>query len=295
MLISVITTTYNRDKLLLRLFNALQKQTNYNFEWILIDDGSEEKYQAAISKIMESITIFKKYIFHQKNQGKHAALNLAFQHISGDVTVIVDSDDKPLPNMISEIISKWTTKRLNDPALAAIIFEKGSDERKALQVIKDNGVRANINNYRYFNGLSGDLAETFKSSILIKYHFPVQDNEKFLSEDYIWIDIGKKYDAIFYHQIIYLTEYLPLGLTNNIHKTMWNNPKGTLLNLEKRVGIQVPIKLKFKFNIMLNVFILHNKVNLFKELKKTKNPLLSLLVWPASCVVYFYYYFKYGE
>ena len=62
MLVSVITTTYNRDKLLLRLFNTLQKQSNYNFEWIVIDDGSDKKFQEVFSKIERTETIFKKRI-----------------------------------------------------------------------------------------------------------------------------------------------------------------------------------------------------------------------------------------
>ena len=295
MLVSVITTTYNRDKLLLRLFNTLQKQSNYNFEWIVIDDGSDKKFQEVFSKIERTETIFKKRIFHQCNQGKHAALNNAFNHIKGEVTVIIDSDDIVLPNTIDTIIKKWTNSRLADPTLAAIIFERGTESGEPLNIIKDNNKRANINQYRYFNNLNGDLAETYKSSIIKKYHFPVQKNEKILSEDYVWIDIGRKYDAIFYHQILYQTKYLSSGLTHDIHQIMWKNPIGSLMNTEKRVGIRVPFKLQIKFNIMFEIFVRRNKLSLTKELRKTKYPKLAVVLWPVSFLVYCYYHLKYGE
>lgn len=295
MFVSVITPTYNRGELLLRLFNTLQEQSNYNFEWIVVDDGSEDKFQGVFSEIEKTKTIFKKRILHQNNQGKHAALNKAFNYIKGKVSVIIDSDDIALPNTIDQIIKEWTNERLNDPTLAAIIFEKGTESGKPLQVIKDDNKKVNINQYRYFNNLTGDLAETYKSSILKKYRFPVQKNEKFLSEDYIWIDIGRKYNAVFCHQILYMTKYLSSGLTHNMHQIMWENPIGSLMNVEKRVSIEVPLKLQIKFNIMFDIFIKKNNVKLMKELKKTRYPQLAILLWPISILIYYYYCFKYGE
>ncbi|MHC5865476.1 glycosyltransferase family 2 protein, partial [Streptococcus pyogenes] len=40
MKISIITATYNREKLLSRLYKSLCEQTCKDFEWIVIDDGS---------------------------------------------------------------------------------------------------------------------------------------------------------------------------------------------------------------------------------------------------------------
>ena len=41
-IISVITSTRNREKILPRVFNSLKKQTYKNFEWIVCDDASED-------------------------------------------------------------------------------------------------------------------------------------------------------------------------------------------------------------------------------------------------------------
>ncbi|MCM1235166.1 MAG: glycosyltransferase family 2 protein, partial [Ruminococcus flavefaciens] len=38
--ITIITPTYNRADLLPRLYESLLKQTNTDFEWMVIDDGS---------------------------------------------------------------------------------------------------------------------------------------------------------------------------------------------------------------------------------------------------------------
>ena len=38
MLVSIITTVYNRKKELIRLFRSLENQTDKEFEWIVVDD-----------------------------------------------------------------------------------------------------------------------------------------------------------------------------------------------------------------------------------------------------------------
>ena len=43
MKVSICTPTYNRAHCLDRLYNSLVNQTSKDFEWIIIDDGSNDK------------------------------------------------------------------------------------------------------------------------------------------------------------------------------------------------------------------------------------------------------------
>ena len=40
MTLTVFTPTYNRASMLPRLYESLRSQTCYDFEWLIIDDGS---------------------------------------------------------------------------------------------------------------------------------------------------------------------------------------------------------------------------------------------------------------
>ena len=40
--ISILTPTYNRGKLLLPLYDSLKNLTFEDFEWLIVDDGSED-------------------------------------------------------------------------------------------------------------------------------------------------------------------------------------------------------------------------------------------------------------
>ena len=68
-LVSIITPTYNRARLLIRLWSSLNKQKFTNFEWIIIDDGSTDDTKKKIEKLNDERI---KY-FNQPNKGVNAA------------------------------------------------------------------------------------------------------------------------------------------------------------------------------------------------------------------------------
>ena len=41
-LLTIFTPTYNREHTLPRLYESLKRQTNMNFEWLVINDGSTD-------------------------------------------------------------------------------------------------------------------------------------------------------------------------------------------------------------------------------------------------------------
>ena len=41
--IALLTATYNHPKELMKLFDSLEKQSDKNFTWVIINDGSEEE------------------------------------------------------------------------------------------------------------------------------------------------------------------------------------------------------------------------------------------------------------
>ena len=47
--ITVFTPTYNRAKLLRRVYDSLVRQTNQRFKWLVIDDGSTDDTKAVVN------------------------------------------------------------------------------------------------------------------------------------------------------------------------------------------------------------------------------------------------------
>ena len=105
MLITVFTPTYNRAKLLPRLYKSLQEQTNKDFEWVIVDDGSTDNTKEVIDNIItQQENDFPIRYFYKENGGKHTAINQGAKEAKGELFFIADSDDVLLfRNSISTI------------------------------------------------------------------------------------------------------------------------------------------------------------------------------------------------
>ena len=66
--ITIFTPTYNREKLLPRLYNSLVEQENNNFIWLVVDDGSNDNTKELITSFIKENKIKIEYIY-QSNAG----------------------------------------------------------------------------------------------------------------------------------------------------------------------------------------------------------------------------------
>ena len=100
--ITIFTPTFNRAYLLPQLYQSLISQSNQNFIWLIIDDGSFDDTQELIDSWKAEDKIEIQYFF-QSNQGMHGAHNTAYQKCTTELNICIDSDDF-LPNDAVDII-----------------------------------------------------------------------------------------------------------------------------------------------------------------------------------------------
>ena len=105
-MITVFTPTFNRGHLIDTLYQSLLKQTNKDFEWIVIDDGSTDRTEAYFTEILAKHNPFEIIYRTQPNGGKHRAINAGVQIAKGELFFIVDSDDYLTEDAI-EKLSEW--------------------------------------------------------------------------------------------------------------------------------------------------------------------------------------------
>ena len=128
--ITIITATFNRAYTLKRLYKSIKNQTNKDFEWIVIDDGSQDETRNLLRKWKDDNFINMDYI-KQENMGKHVALNRGIEMANGKMIFIVDSDDYIVKNAIEIIINK-EKEISNKKDFAGIAFNKGYNENKII-------------------------------------------------------------------------------------------------------------------------------------------------------------------
>lgn len=124
--ISIVIPAYNEEDSLKPLFIELKKVFNemkdFEFEVIIVDDGSTDNSLKILNEIKREDSRFK-FISFQKNYGKSAALSVGFKYATGDLIVTMDADlqDDPheIPNLINKIdegfdlVSGWKKVRFD--------------------------------------------------------------------------------------------------------------------------------------------------------------------------------------
>lgn len=66
--ITIFTPTYNRGYILDKCYKSLIRQTNKDFVWLIIDDGSTDNTKELVKKWQSENSIEIEYI-HQKKSG----------------------------------------------------------------------------------------------------------------------------------------------------------------------------------------------------------------------------------
>lgn len=109
-LISALIPAYNEEECLHELYkrvsSVLSKLENYDYEILIINDGSKDK----TLEILHDLNAKDKhlqYINLARNYGKEIAMAAGLDYVKGDVVVILDADLQIPPEYIPEMLSYY--------------------------------------------------------------------------------------------------------------------------------------------------------------------------------------------
>lgn len=102
--LSIIVPAYNVEKYIVNcLESVLQQQTSFEYEIIVVNDGSTDATPALLENYREYPNI---QILNQNNQGLSAARNAGIACSKGEYLCFVDSDDELTPGSLECLVTK---------------------------------------------------------------------------------------------------------------------------------------------------------------------------------------------
>lgn len=108
--VTILIPCYNEEASLPKMAEALtslmQQQNQYQWEVLLINDGSKDHTLDYIKAINSRDSRFG-YVSLSRNFGKEAAMLAGFDRASGDCVVIMDADLQHPPTTIPEMLKEW--------------------------------------------------------------------------------------------------------------------------------------------------------------------------------------------
>ena len=109
-LVSIVCPCYNEEAMLPLYYEAMQKTvfsqlTDYDFELILINDGSKDKTLSILRELAKTDDRVK-YISFSRNFGKEAAMYAGLRNAKGDYVCVMDVDLQDPPEMIADMLAR---------------------------------------------------------------------------------------------------------------------------------------------------------------------------------------------
>lgn len=284
--ITVLTPTYNRGKLLQKLYKSLCDQACKDFEWLIVDDGSLDDTSDCVEQMKETAA-FPIYYYKKENGGKHTALNYAYQFILTPLTFIVDSDDLLTKDAISYINKIYENYR-EEKDLCGFSFLRGKPDGGYLSTsgVPQDGMKESYVECRINRGIGGDMAEVWYTHCLKEYPFPEFRGEKFLGEDIVWVRMAENYKMRFFNHVVYISDYLEDGLTNNRRKHNINSPNGCVARAEAFLDSKACIKIKIKSMFQYQIYGKLAGKKSGELLSNSRNKILYYIVFLPSQLIY---------
>ncbi len=226
--ITIFTPTYNRAYCLDQVYQSLIQQTNQDFIWLVIDDGSTDNTKELVDNWIVDKKIEIQY-HYQKNTGMHGGHNAAYALITTELNVCIDSDDYMPTNAIEKILLYYPNIKGN-PKYAGLVALDADKTGKIIGTkIPDSIKETTLSDIYNKHKVKGDKKLVYKTAILKKYpNYPIFKGEKFVPLGTLYLMIDQDYKLKPINEVLCIVEYLEDGSSKNILKQYKKNPEGFL-------------------------------------------------------------------
>ncbi len=198
MFFTVFTPCYKSTATLLKAYKSLENQTIKDFEWILIDDHSQDETPKMILEIANKASFPVKYKLLEQNHYGGKSLYEASLIASGKCLTILDHDDI-LPYNALENAKKYLLKYGGNSKIGGLIGRCINEKGVLIgRPFKNEVEITDYANIRYKDGILSEMMTFIYTNIIIEHN-------KVMKAGYyygvLWEAISEKYNFIFVNDV----------------------------------------------------------------------------------------------
>ncbi|WKB80781.1 glycosyltransferase family 2 protein [Cellulophaga lytica] len=288
--ITVFTPTYNRAYCLDQVYQSLVKQTNQDFLWLVIDDGSTDNTKELIENWIIEDKIAIQY-HYQENLGMHGGHNAAYRLITTELNVCVDSDDFMPIDAIEKILYHYPSIKDN-PKFAGLV---GLDADKKGDIIGSkipkNIEETTLSEIYNVHKASGDKKLVYKTKVVKKYPaYPIYKGERFVPLGILYLMIDQDYKLKPINEVLCIVEYLEDGSSKNILRQYKRHPEGFLYS--RIIEMKYSKSIKYTFTRAMHYIsscLFLKRINIFKNNPKK---IITFFAIPFGIIMHAYILLK---
>lgn len=288
-ILTVFTPTFNRAYILHKCYESLKRQTNKEFIWLIIDDGSSDNTEELVNSWIDQNDIYIRY-FKQENQGMHGAHNTAYSLIDTELNVCIDSDDYMPDDAVEKIISFW--KEHGSNKYGGIVGLDSNSDGEIIGTELPTAVKTStlFNLYHKYR-VKGDKKLVYRTELTRQFPYPMFPNEKLVPLSYKYFMLDQKCEMLLLNNPLCIVEYLPDGSSMNIIRQYRNSANGfRFYRMEMMKLPNVSITFKFKQAVHYVSCSLFTRSS--SLLKQSPQKFLTIFALPLGLILNKYINFK---
>ena len=236
-MLTIFTPTSNRADKLPQLYDSLCRQNCYDFEWLIIDDGSSDNTAEVVVTFTEEKRFPVRYV-RKKNGGKHTAYNLALEQAHGEWFLCVDSDDFLAENIVGKLLDKLQAL---DNQNGLIAYKEDVSGKRLSEQFPTKLDKEKIHLLGLKHGCGGEFTLVFSTSFAKQFPFPVFPGERFVTECVVYDQMDRHGEMALFPEVITICEYQADGYSQNANAVMKKNPSGYCLYFLQRIDLQLQL------------------------------------------------------
>ncbi|MDT8390383.1 MAG: glycosyltransferase family 2 protein [Lentisphaeria bacterium] len=223
--LTVFTPTFNRKHLLGQCYESLREQTSKDFIWLVVDDGSTDDTESLVREWQQRDNGFEIDYLYKQNGGMHTAHNLAYDTITTELSVCIDSDDHMPKDAVKIILDLW--KKHKQERLAGILGLDADTEHTILGTqFERDGMETTLSGF-YARGGRGDKKVVLRTDVVNQYpRYPEYPGESLVPLSTLYVMIDQDYTFLATNNALVVVDYQADGSTNTIFKQYRQSPKG---------------------------------------------------------------------
>ena len=239
---TVFIPTYNRAHLLPRALASIEAQTFRDFEAVIVDDGSTDGTESLVLDWKARVDFPVVYL-KQPNQGKYAAQNAGVAVARGEFFLLLDSDDRLLPDTLARILRHWESiPEAERPRYAGVegLVVSMDGQRVLTTPYPESPFDIGYLDLYYRLGIGGDKKHMIRTEILRRFPYPPFPGELNIRDSITWNRIAHEYVFRCVNEPVQQVEYQPDGLTSNRFGIRMGSPRGFQLFYREEITLHRP-------------------------------------------------------
>ncbi|WP_347548661.1 glycosyltransferase family 2 protein [Pseudalkalibacillus hwajinpoensis] len=283
--LTVFTPTYNRAFCLHSCYESLKRQTNKDFLWLIVDDGSTDETEDLVSGWIKERSVEIIYV-KQENQGMHGAHNTAYEVIETELNVCIDSDDYMPDDAVEKILSCWEKYGSNE--VSGII---GLDSYMNGEIIgscfPEKLIRSTLFHLYSKHKVTGDKKLVYRTELTRDFTYPLYENEKYVGLAYKYYKLDQYFEMVLLNEVLCCVEYLEDGSSLNMFRQYRKNPRG--FSFYRRELMKLPFAtLSYKFRQAIHYVSSSMMERNMRYLNEAPAKGLTLVATPFGVALYLY-------